>query len=67
MLRWLAARGGMLEGDAAGHSVNSCTGDWRGGPTLGDETEEAGLLALEHSWFAAYGVSAPWEVRTAPK
>lgn len=65
VLRWLAARGGMLGGDA-GDSDGSCPGFWRGGRSLGGGTGEAGLLALEHSWFASYVASAPWEVRTAP-
>eukprot|EP00752_Nemacystus_decipiens_P011806 g10475.t1 len=60
VLRWLAARGGMLEGDAS-HSGSLCTGCWRGGPSPGNPATEASLLALEHSWFASYVDSAPWE------
>lgn len=68
VLRWLAARGGMLEGGGADHGDGSRMGCWRGGPpaatgVLGEGTGEAGLLASEHSWFTAYVVSVPWEVR----
>ena len=64
VLHWLAARGGMLEGDG-NHSVGSLMGYWREGLPPGDGSGGAGLLALEHSWFASYVDSAPWEVRPA--
>lgn len=74
VLRWLAARGGMLgtEGYQAGSAMPSEDPARPGGSTSSSssssrsslrEAAEALALSPEHCWFRSCVLAAPWEVR----